>query len=253
MSSPHLHSLAPPARAGVRQVQVSSPFHSAQDRVIVITGATGALGKKTAQVFAERGHSLVLLAHDQEKLDALKRDLNLPADRLFAAAIDLRDGDAVRATAEAVSIKFGGAHALIHLVGGWVGGKTLIEGDPQDLDFMLGQHVWTTFHLFQAFVPQLVKNGWGRVLVVSASTVPNPPGKTGIYTAAKAAQENLILNLAAELKEQGVTANIIQVRAIDVDGTRKETGTTPDEIVAAMLYLFSEEAAKVNGARIPLY
>ena len=88
-------------------------------------------------------------------------------------------------------------------------------------------------------------------MIVSASTVPNPPGKTGIYTAAKAAQENLVLTLAAELKEQGVTANIIQVRAIDVGNTGK--GTTPDEIVAAMLYLFSEEASKVNAARLPLY
>jgi NAD(P)-dependent dehydrogenase (short-subunit alcohol dehydrogenase family) len=111
--------------------------------------------------------------------------------------------------------------------------------------------VWTTFHLFQAFAPQLIRAGWGRVMVDSASTVPNPPGKTGIYTAAKAAQENLVLTLAAELKEQGVTANIIQVRAIDVE--RKGTGTAPDEIVAAMLYLFSDEASKISGARIPLY
>ena len=57
--------------------------------------------------------------------------------------------------------------------------------------------------------------------------------------------------LAAELKENGVTANIIQVRSIDVEHTGK--GTTPEEILGAMLYLFSEEASKVNGARIPLY
>jgi len=229
----------------------STSLHSAQGKVIVITGATGALGNKAAHAFAERGYSLVLLVHDQNKLDALTRDLNLPPDRLFASVVDLRDGGAVRATAEAVAAKFGGVHGLIHLVGGWVGGKTLVEGNREDLDFMLAQHVWTTFHLFQAFAPQLVKNGWGRVMIVSASTVPNPPGKTGIYTAAKAAQENLILTLAAELKEQGVTANVIQVRAIDAEN--KGTGTTPDEIVAAMLYLFSEEASKVNGARIPVY
>jgi hypothetical protein len=48
-----------------------------------------------------------------------------------------------------------------------------------------------------------------------------------------------------------VTANILQVRAIDADN--KGTGTTPDEIVAAMMYLFSEEASKVTGARLPLY
>ena len=223
------------------------------NRTVVITGATGALGSKTAQAFGARGHSLVLLDRNQDRLDALSRDLNLPDERLFTSVMDLRDRDAVRSTAEAVSVKLGGVHALIHLVGGWVGGKTLIEASAEDLEFMLSQHVWTTFHLFQSVAPQLAKNRWGRVMIVSASTVPNPPGKTGIYTAAKAAQENLVLNLAAEHKENGVTANIIQVRAIDVHATRKGTGTTPDEIVAAMQYLLSEEASKVNGARIPLY
>lgn len=221
------------------------------NRVIVITGATGALGSKTAHTFAARGHALILLDNDQAKLDSLTRDLNLSAERLFAAVVDLRNGDAVRATAEAVAARFGGIHALIHLVGGWVGGKTLVDSNPADLDFMLGQHVWTTFHLFQAFTPQLVKNQWGRVIVVSASTVPNPPGNTGIYTAAKAAQENLVLTLSAELKDQGVTANIVQVRAIDTTGSGK--GTTPEEIVAAMMYLFSDEASKISGARIPVY
>ena len=226
-------------------------MNNMEPKVIVITGATGALGSKAAHAFAERGHSLVLLDNGQDKLDSLTGELNLPAERLHASVVDLRDGQAVRAAAEAVSAKFGPAHALIHLVGGWVGGKTLVEADPKDLDFMLGQHVWTTFHLFQVFTAQLLQNGWGRVIVVSASTVPNPPGKAGIYTAAKAAQENLVLNLAAESREQGVTANIIQVRAIDAKNTGK--GTTPGEIVAAMLYLFSDEASKVNGARIPVY
>ncbi|HEX2997841.1 MAG TPA: SDR family NAD(P)-dependent oxidoreductase [Anaerolineales bacterium] len=221
------------------------------NKTVIITGATGALGSKTVHAFAAHGHSLALLDNDQLKLDALTRELYLPVERLFASAVDLRDGGAVRSTAEAVTAKFGGVHALIHLVGGWTGGKTLTEANAADLEFMLGQHVWTTFHLFQSFAPSLAKSGCGRVMVVSASTVPNPPGKTGAYAAAKAAQENLVLTLAAELKEKGVTANIIQVRAIDVEG--KGTGTTPDEIVAAMQYLFSEDASKINGARLPLY
>jgi 3-oxoacyl-[acyl-carrier protein] reductase len=218
---------------------------------ILITGATGALGAKTAHTFAAQGHSLVLLDNDQNKLDALTRDLDLSAERILASVVDLRNGEAVRAAAEAVSAKFGAVHGLIHLVGGWVGGKTLTEAGADELESMLGQHVWTTFHLFQAFTPLLVKSHIGRVIVVSASTVPNPPGKTGVYTAAKAAQENMVLTLASELKEQGVTANIIQVRAIDAGNTGK--GTTPGEIVAAIMYLLSDEAAKVSGARIPVY
>jgi len=223
----------------------------AQGRIIVITGATGALGAKTAHTFAARGHSLALLDYDQAKLDSLVRDLNLTEERLFTSIVDLRDGQAVQSIAAAVSSKFGTVHALFHLVGGWIGGKTLAETSEEDFTSMLSQHVGMTFHLFKSFMPLLEKSGWGRVITVSPSTVSNPPPKRGVYTASKSAQDTLVLTLAAELKEVHVTANIIQVKAIDVEN--KGTGTTPDEIVAAMLYLFSEKAGKITGARIPLY
>jgi len=221
------------------------------EKVVVITGATGALGKKTAHTFAECGHSLALLDNDRKKLDSLVHDLGLPEDRLFTSVVDLRDEGAVLDSAEAVSKKFGSVHALIHLVGGWTGGKTLADTPAKDLEGMLGQHVWTTFNLFKAFSPRLAASGWGRVITVSPSTVANPPAERGVYTATKSAQETLVLTLAAELKESGVTANIIQVQAIDVEN--KGTGTTPEAIIATMLYLFSDQAGKVNGARIPLY
>lgn len=221
------------------------------EKTIVITGATGALGSLAAKTFASHGHNLALLDYDQTKLDSLVRDLNLPADRLLAQTVDLLDAQTLQDSAGAVLSKFGGVHALFHLVGGWVGGKTFADTPHDDLEFMLNQHVRTTFNLFKAFEEPLTKSGWGRVIIVSASTVPNPPGKSGVYTAAKAAQENMVLSLAAELKEARVTANIIHVRAIDVENKGK--GTTPAEIVAAMEYLFSEEAGKVSGARIPLY
>jgi len=220
-------------------------------KTIVITGATGALGVKTAHAFAVRGHSLALLGTDQARLDALVRDLRLPEDRSFTVKVDLRDGQAVHAAAGAIEARFGAVHALLHLVGGWLGGRTFPESTVDDMDSMFGQHVWTTFYLFQAFSPLLAQANWGRVITVSPSTVPTPQPKRGVYTAAKAAQENFMLTLAAELKESNVTANIIQVKAIDANS--RGTGTTPDEIVAAMLYLFSDEAGKITGARIPLY
>jgi len=220
-------------------------------RVFVITGATGATGKAAAQALAGRGASLALIGTDSSRLDDLARNMNLPAARFLALTADLRNGDAVHSAAEAVMDKFGRVDGLIHLVGGWVGGRTISETPDDDFESMLGQHAWTTFHLFKEFAPLLAKNNWGRVIVVSAPTATNPQGKTSAYTAAKAAQENLVLNLAVELKEANVTANIIQVKSIDVDGSGK--GTTPDEIAASMLYLCSDEAAKINGVRIPLF
>lgn len=221
------------------------------NKTIVITGATGALGNLAAKTFAGMGHNLALLDKDQEKLDSLTQSLNLPSERIFTQTVDLLNGQAVQDSAEAVLSKFGSVHALFHLVGGWTGGKTFAETPADDLEFMINQHVRTTFNLFKAFEEPLAKNGWGRVIVISASTVPNPSGKTAVYTATKSAQENMVLSLAAELKDAKVTANIIHVRAIDIEN--KGTGTTPAEIVSAMQYLFSDAADKVNGMRLPLY
>jgi 3-oxoacyl-[acyl-carrier protein] reductase len=221
------------------------------ERVIVITGATGVLGNLTAHAFAERGHSLALLDFNQEKLDSLVRDLNLPSDRLYTRVVDLLDAPKLRATAEAVSAKFGAVHALIHLVGGWTGGKSIPEASVDDLSFMLNQHAWTTFNLFQAFVPHLVSSGWGRVITLSIPLTVQPAAKMGPYAAGKAAQEALVMTLAEETREQDVTANIIHVQSIDTKGTGK--GTSPKDIIAAMMWLFSDEASKVTGARIPVF
>jgi 3-oxoacyl-[acyl-carrier protein] reductase len=221
------------------------------DRVTVITGATGGLGKEAAKAFGARGDSLVLLSREQAHLDALAAELRLPEERVLTCEADLTDPAALHDTAGAVDARFGGANILLHLAGGWTGGKLLPDIQPEDYKAMLRQHADTTFNLFQAFVPQLVKRGWGRVLMVSSPIVSRPMAKRGAYIAGKAAQEGLFLALAEELKDEGVTANIILVNAIDMAG--KGSGTPPEEIVAAMLYLCSEEAAKVNGARLPLY
>ncbi len=220
-------------------------------KTIVITGATGVLGNLVAKTFAERGHNLALLAKDQNKLDSLTRDLNLPTERLYTQAIDLLNGQAVHDSAQAVVSKFGSVHALIHLVGGWTGGKTIPKSSADDFESMLNQHAWTTFHLLQAFAPHIAASQWGRVIVVSKPETVKPSAKTALYTAAKAAQESLVLTLAEEYKDSGLTANVIHVKSIDTKNNGK--GTTPAEIVSAMTYLFSDEAGKVNGARIPLY
>jgi NAD(P)-dependent dehydrogenase (short-subunit alcohol dehydrogenase family) len=220
-------------------------------RVVVIAGATGGLGQMAARAFAEQGASLALLSNNQEKLDALTHDLNLPSDSVLAYTINLLDADAVQAAAEAVSAKFGRVDALIHLVGGWTGGKTLKESSIDDFTFMLERHAWTTIHLLRAFSPKLIANGWGRVIAVTSPFATKPSATMGAYAVGKAAQETLMLTIADEFKGTDVTANVIQVKSIDMKGTGK--GTSPQEIIATMRYLYSQEAEKVNGARIPLY
>jgi len=230
------------------------------ERVIVITGATGGLGRVVARDFAAQGARLALLSSNQSKLEALLTELALPAGRVFTHVAALHQAEGVETAAAAVQHAFGRIDALIHLVGGWVGGAQITAANPADLEAMLAQHVWSTFHVARAFIPALIVNGWGRVIVVSSPSAQKPRARGGLYAAAKAAQEALILTLAQELKDSPVTANIIQVSTIDTQHQRDNEPsatnagwTSPEEISAAIGYLCSDAGSVVNGARIPLF
>jgi NAD(P)-dependent dehydrogenase (short-subunit alcohol dehydrogenase family) len=233
---------------------------SLENRVAVITGATGGLGRVVARRLAEEGARLALVSSDSGRLEALGRELSLPEERWLAAAADLTSSAGAKAAAEATLAKFGRIDILLHLVGGWTGGKTVLQTPVEEVGSMLQQHLWTTFHVAQAFVPHLVANGWGRIMAVSAPAATRPAAKGTPYAAGKAAQEALLLTLAQELAGSGVTANLLVVRAIDAQHRRDsertaETAawTTPEEVASAIVYLCSDAAGVVNGAHIPLY
>jgi 3-oxoacyl-[acyl-carrier protein] reductase len=203
---------------------------------------------------------VALLGTDAERLDALVHDLHLAEGRYSTNVVQAEDRASVQAGALAVMATFGRVDVLFNFVGGWLGGKEVVDIEPEGLSEMLSQHVWTTFHLLQAFVPHLRANGWGRIVTISPPSTLVPQPKRAAYAAAKAAQEAMMLTLAQELKGSGVTANVIVIVAIDSKHERDSAPspktaqwTTPEEIAAALEYLISDEAHVVNGHRIGLY
>jgi NAD(P)-dependent dehydrogenase (short-subunit alcohol dehydrogenase family) len=233
---------------------------SVENRVAIITGATGNLGSVVARSLANQGARLALFSTNAEHLANLAGGLGLPADRWLTGALDFTAPGAAQEAAAMVIEKFGRAEILLNLIGGWVGGKPVVEAPAEELSNMLNQHLWSTFYLAQAFVPHLVANHWGRMVIISSPFATNPAANGAPYAAAKAAQETLMMGLAKEVAGSGVTANVLQVRSIDANHERDRertpknaSWTTPEEIAAAILYLCSDEARVVNGARIPLY
>jgi NAD(P)-dependent dehydrogenase (short-subunit alcohol dehydrogenase family) len=231
-----------------------------QNRVVVITGATGALGHVVARQFADQGANLALFSRSGEKLKTMMAKLELPTERAIISAVDIGDQQSLQSAISKVVDRFGRLDILIHLVGGWTGGSTVIDTDFDTVAEMLDQHFWTTYQLSRFALPQLLANRWGRLIVISTPFAGRPAAKLGAYSIAKAAQEALLLTLSEELKGSGVTANIIRVKTIDV-AREKVTApsaenafwSTPEEISSAVLYLCTDQAAAINGARLPLY
>src|SRR5579859_1497597 len=233
---------------------------SLQGRVAVIAGATGELGRTVASALAQAQVRVVLVGTNQERLTKLSSDLALSSEQTLLHVANLRDSPEAQGLAQAVADKFGRVDILLNLVGGWIGGKTVVEFSTTDTEDMLQQHLWTTWHLSQAFVPRLLNNGWGRILLISSPIVTRPAANNAPYAIGKAAQDALMMTLAQELRGTRVTANVLQVGTIDTKRERDRlrtpenaSWTTPEEITAAVLYLCSEEAQVINGARIPLY
>ena len=230
-----------------------------EERVVLIAGATGGLGRAAAEAFAAAGARLVLCGTDRSRLAAVAADLGLVDGRWAPAVGDLRQPADARAAALTALDAFGRIDVLLHLVGGFAGGTPVVDLDPDETRQMIDQHFWETLNNVQAQVPGMIAQGWGRIVAASSVAAVNAPARSGHYAAAKAAQETLLRSLAKEVAGNGVTVNVVAIRAIDEAGERESVPTaknapwtTPDEIVATILYLCSEAASPINGARVPL-
>jgi len=231
-----------------------------RERVAIVTGATGSLGRVVTGDLAASGARLALLGTRLDRLEAVATELGLEPDRWLGRAADLTDPEAAATAVDDVVRHFGRADILVHVIGGWSGGTAVVETPSEAYRSMLDQHLWTTLHVVRALVPHLAAGGWGRIVAISSPVASDPPAKMSAYAVGKAAQEALLATLAREVAGTGTTVNLLLVRTIDAERVRdadptpkNASWTTPEEISAAVGYLLTQEAGVVNGARIPLF
>ena len=221
-------------------------------KIVAISGAAGGLGPTVARAFLAAGASLAVAGRSADKLDQLLDSLEVPADRRLSSGVDLGVPKGAQAWADAVLAKFGRVDVVLHLVGGYKGGSSVTDISLSDWNDLQGMLVSTTLNVVRAFAGTLKKGG-GRFIGVTSPKAQMPTAKSAIYSMAKAASDALVLALADELRGTGSTANLIMVDSIGSD-PQKPYGksTPPGEIAAAMLFLCSDQAATINGVRLPL-
>ena len=233
---------------------------SSRDRVILVAGGTGGLGRAVALAFLGEGGRVAVTYRTAAELDALKSAAGEQAARLTGHPTDVTDHAAVGALVDELVARHGRLDALVNTVGAWAGGAKLWEMDAEMLDRMLSANLRSGYVLARAAVPVMLKQGYGAIVnVASRAALVHGPGESA-YAASKAAAVALIDSLAADLKGTGVRANSILPGIIDTEANRRAMPRAdfskwpkPEEIARVVLFLCGDDAKLIHGASIPVY
>ena len=186
--------------------------------VVVITGASGNLGRALAATFAARNARLVLIDRQRDRLDALYGAEDV---RRLHVSADLMNADAVEAAAKAAVDRFGRVDVLCNIAGGFRMGPPVHETSDADWSFLFDINARTLLHAARAFVPRMLQGGGGKIVNVGAFSAQKGTANMGAYVASKSAVIRLTESMAAELREKNVNVNCVLPTIIDTPENRK--------------------------------
>jgi NADP-dependent 3-hydroxy acid dehydrogenase YdfG len=207
-------------------------------RVIVVTGATGDSGRAVASALLDAGHTVVAVGSDEERLASVAAS--------FRFVCDLTDVAAAAALAARVREEVGPADGLVHLVGGWRGGH-----EPEDWAWLEPRLLTTLRAATLAFHDDLGASEAGRLVVVGSASAAKPTWSAANYAVLKTAADAWVAGLASGWRKAATAAAVtFVVKSLSPEAGGD--GTPVAALAAAILPLWDQSAAELNGAHISL-
>jgi NAD(P)-dependent dehydrogenase (short-subunit alcohol dehydrogenase family) len=219
-------------------------------KIIVITGALGALGRVMAEIAVGRGARIAGIDHAASQLAATP-------NRIELGGVDLSDAAAAKKAIDTAAAHFGGLDALINIAGGFTF-ETVADGDIRSWQRMYALNVLTALNASRAAIPHLQASSAGRIVNIGAMGALQAGSGMGPYAASKAGVHRLTEALAAEHKGK-ITVNAVLPSTIDTSANRASMPNsdfskwvTAQELADVILFLVSDAASAVTGALIPV-
>ena len=222
------------------------------NRVALITGASGGLGSVVTAQFLEAGYRVSAVALDWESPAP-------PSESLIATRADLTVRSAAQSVVQQTIETWGTVDFLVHLVGAFDAGQRVEETSDAQWDRMLGVNLRSAVNMLRAVIPAMRQKREGRIMVVGATSAIHPVAAWSAFSASVAALCSLVETSAAELREEGITVNAILPTTIDTPAVRAACGeadrakwVNPNSLASLMLWLCSDAGRDVTGALIPV-
>ncbi len=228
-----------------------------ENKVALITGGTGALGRAVSLAFLDEGAKIVVTYRDDRELDDLKRLAHTKVSALQGRRVDVTDIAAMEAFVQELAAEHGHLDAVVNSVGAYAGGLKLWETDPRTFEMQLVLNVRSGFSIARAVVPVMLRQGHGAFVNIASKAAVDHAAGASAYAASKAAAVAMIDSLAADLKGTGVRANSLLPTIIDTEANRRAmpkadftSWPKPEEIAKVILFLCSEDAKLVHGQAV---
>jgi NAD(P)-dependent dehydrogenase (short-subunit alcohol dehydrogenase family) len=237
---------------------------------ILVLGASGGVGRATAEILLERG-ARVGLHYRRNALPVEQLVDKYGPDRALAFQADLTDGEAVRAGVDTVAVAFGRLDGCLDTIGTALRMKPFLEIAEEDINATIAVELRSVITVARAALPHLIDSGKGRLVFIGSDS--GKVGTTGevISAACRGGIIALAKSLAREYARQNVLVNVICPGPTDTglwDGLVRndEFGSkigsamiraiplrrigTAEEVAGAAVFLLSPEASFITGQAI---
>jgi NAD(P)-dependent dehydrogenase (short-subunit alcohol dehydrogenase family) len=240
------------------------------DRVVVITGAGGGIGRAIATAFGREGARVVVTDVDRPAADRTVAAIaELGASHSARAMrMDVADAHSVRQTVDAVLRDLGGIDVLVNNAG-IATRATAVTLPEADWDRVLDTNLKGTLLCCQAVAASMIERGGGSIVNITSVAGVVPVYEAAHYGASKAAIRHLTMSLAVGLAEHGIRVNAVQpgtvLSPMNADALADPAVMAerirliplgrvgdPADVAAAVLFLASDAAGYITGVSLPV-
>jgi 3-oxoacyl-[acyl-carrier protein] reductase len=216
-------------------------------RVALVTAASRGLGFASAKALVEEGARVTICARDAEPLRAAAEALG---PDVLAIPADVTEPEVPARLVEATVERFGALHVLVANAGGPPKGRA-IEVDDDTLRRAIEANLLTSVRLVRASLPHLRAAGWGRICLITSSSVKQPIPDLATSNTARAGLWGWAKTAALELADEPITLNLVAPglhRTARVEEAKLEGRLgDPADFGKAVAFLCSEQANFISG------